>query len=174
VHIDTFKLSASGVYVPFVRDEDGQLVQFAVAPMDGAQEAFICAPEREVGLAGNRGGGKTQIMLADYLSAVGRGWQANYKGILIRRSQREFTDLINLSESIIRPIWPKAAYNKLKNFWEFPDGEVLEFSYFDTPDRSRHLAAPRAPARARTVSKTSIRTFSPPACRRATFDFDRK
>lgn len=135
MHVDTFKLSNSGAYVPFVRDENGKLTQVAFAPMDGAQEAFMCAPEREVGLAGNRGGGKTQIMLADYLSGVGRGWGAQYKGVLIRRSQREFTDLINLSESMIRPIWPKAAYNKLKNFWEFPCGEVLEFSYFDTPDQ---------------------------------------
>jgi hypothetical protein len=58
MHIDTFKLNANGLYVPFVRDEDGQLVQVAIAPMDGAQEAFLCAPEKEVGLAGNRGGGK--------------------------------------------------------------------------------------------------------------------
>jgi len=135
MHVDTFKLSSSGVYVPFVRDEQHQLVQVALAPMDRAQEAFMCAPEREVGLAGNRGGGKTQIMLADYLSGIGRGWGAQYKGVLIRRSQREFTDLINLSESMIHPIWPTAAYNKLKNFWEFPGGEVLEFSYFDTPDQ---------------------------------------
>jgi len=104
MHVDTFMLSCNGVYVPFVRDEDGQLVQVAIAPMDGAQQAFLCAPEREVGLAGNRGGGKTQIMLVDYLSGVGRGWGAQYKGVLIRRSQREFTDLINLSESMIQPI----------------------------------------------------------------------
>jgi hypothetical protein len=135
MHVDTFKLNSNGVYVPYVRDDHGQLVQVAFVPMDGAQEAYMCAPEREVGLAGNRGGGKTQIMLADYLSGVGRGWGSQYKGVLIRRSQREFTDLINLSESMIRPIWPKAAYNKLKSFWEFPGGEVLEFSYFDTPDQ---------------------------------------
>jgi hypothetical protein len=59
MHVDTFKLNSNGVFVPFVRDENSQLVQVAVAPMDGAQEAFLCAPEREVGLAGNRGGGKT-------------------------------------------------------------------------------------------------------------------
>ena len=135
MHVDTFKLNSNGVFVPYVRDEHGELVQVAFAPMDGAQEAFMCAPEREVGLAGNRGGGKTQIMLADYLSGVGRGWGSQYKGVLIRRSQREFTNLITLSESMIRPIWPKAAFNKLKNFWQFPDGETLEFSYFDTPDQ---------------------------------------
>jgi hypothetical protein len=135
MHIDTFKLNANGLYVPFVRDEDGQLVQVAVAPMDGAQEAFLCAPEKEVGLAGNRGGGKTEVMGLSFLSGVGRGFGPNYRGVLIRRSQREFTDLINLTEGMIRPIWPKAQYNKLKNFWEWPTGEMLEFSYFDTPDQ---------------------------------------
>jgi hypothetical protein len=70
MHIDTFKLDTNGLYVPFVRDEDGRLVQVAVAPMDGAQEAFLCAPEKEVGLAGNRGGGKTEVMCMDFLSGV--------------------------------------------------------------------------------------------------------
>ena len=71
MHVDTFKLNANGVYDPFVRDEDGRLVQVAVAPMDGAQEAF--PPEKEVGLAGNRGGGKTEVMAMDFLVGC-RAW----------------------------------------------------------------------------------------------------
>ncbi len=132
--VNEFRLSPGGVYIPFVRD-GGELVQVAMAPMAGAQEAFLMAPEREVGICGNRGGGKTQIMLVDALSGVGRGFGSNYKAILIRRSQREMTDIITLSESLIRPIWPKAQFNKVKNYWQWPTGETLEFSYFDTPDQ---------------------------------------
>lgn len=132
-YIDTFRLSSSGVYVPFVRDAENRLQQVAVAAMPGPQHAFLSAPEREVGLAGNRGGGKTEILLVDALSNVGRGWGPHCKMVLIRQSQRQMTDIISLSENLIKPIWPKAAYNKLKNYWEWPSGETLEFSYFDTP-----------------------------------------
>jgi hypothetical protein len=132
--ISEFRLSSTGVYVPFVR-AGGALLQVAMAPMAGAQEAFLMAPEGEVGICGNRGGGKTQIMLVDALSGIGRGFGANYKAILIRRSQREMTDIIKLSESLVRPIWPKAQFNKVKNCWQWPTGETLEFSYFDTPDQ---------------------------------------
>ena len=52
--VSEFRLSPGGVFIPFVRD-GGELVQVAMAPMAGAQEAFLMAPEREVGICGNRG-----------------------------------------------------------------------------------------------------------------------
>ena len=42
--VSEFRLSPGGVYIPFVRD-GGELVQVAMAPMAGAQEAFLMAPE---------------------------------------------------------------------------------------------------------------------------------
>jgi hypothetical protein len=130
--IDTFKLGSSGTYIPFVRDEQRRLQQVAVAALPGPQLAYCCAPEREVGLVGNRGGGKTQIMLMDALSGVGRGWGSNYKCILLRRSQREFTDILTWLVPLVKSIWPKAQFNRLKNIFEWPSGETLELSYFDT------------------------------------------
>ncbi len=132
MHIDTFKLGPSGTYIPFVRDPDRHLQQVAVAALPGPQDAYCRAPEREVGLAGNRGGGKTQIMLMDALSGVGRGWGSNYKMILLRRSQREFTDILTWLVPLVKNIWPKAQFNRLKNIFEWPGGETLELSYFDT------------------------------------------
>ena len=90
------------------------------------------SPEREVGLVGNRGGGKTQIMLMDALAGVGRGWGSNYKMILLRRSQREFTDILTWLVPLIKNIWPKCQFNRLKNNFEWPTGETLELSYFDS------------------------------------------
>jgi len=130
-HVDTFKLDASGLYVPFVRDEQRRLHQVTAAPMWGPQDAFLCAPEKEVGLAGNRGGGKSQTLIMDALSGVGRGWGANYKCVLLRSSLREMTDLVTLIDGIVKPIWGKAvAYNRLNHVYEWKTGEVLELNYF--------------------------------------------
>lgn len=128
-----YRLTAQG-FVPFIRDAEGNLHQVAVAALSLAQIAFLSCCEVEAGLAGNRGGGKTETMVIDFLSGIGRGWGANYKGVLIRQSQREMSDLIRMLDSIIKPIWPKAAFNKLKNYYEWPTGEVLELSYFDVPE----------------------------------------
>lgn len=133
--VSEFRLNSNGVYVPHVRDEQRRLQQVAAAPMPGPQVAFLSAPEREVGICGPRGSAKTQVLMLDYLSGVGRSHGLQYKGLIVRPSQREFTDLIKLSEEIIRPIWPKSQFNKLKTYWEFPWGETLEFSYFDHPNQ---------------------------------------
>jgi hypothetical protein len=132
VAIDTFKLSRQGVYVPFIRDEERRLQQVMCAPLPGPQHAYACAPESEVILVGNRGGGKTQILLHDFLSGIGRGWANNYKGILLRRSQREFTDILTWLVPLIKSIWPRCQFNRLKNIFEWPTGESLELSYYDT------------------------------------------
>ena len=38
MHIDTFKLNANGLYVPFVRDEDGQLTGYVYIDLNSAAE----------------------------------------------------------------------------------------------------------------------------------------
>jgi hypothetical protein len=38
MHVDTFKLNSNGVYVPYVRDEHGELVQVAFASMPARQK----------------------------------------------------------------------------------------------------------------------------------------
>jgi hypothetical protein len=125
----------TGIYVPFVHDDDYKLTQTAAAPMSMSHLAFLSAGEREVGLAGNRGGGKTRALLMDAAANVGRGYGARARMVIIRPSQREFTDLIKEADDIFRPVWGKHyAFNRNKNFFEWGTGEVLELSYFDTPD----------------------------------------
>jgi hypothetical protein len=129
--VDTFRLNSNGVYVPFVRDEDRRLHQVAAAAMPGPQHAFLSAPEKEVGLAGNRGGGKSEALVMDALSGIGRGWGSAYNCVLLRSSLREMTDLITMIEGIVRPIWGKAvAFNRLNHVWEWKSGERLELNYF--------------------------------------------
>jgi hypothetical protein len=128
-HVERFKLSDAG-YQPFVRDNDGRLAQVHAAPQWGAPEAFLSAPELEVGIVGNRGGSKTHTLLLDALSGIGRGWGSNYSAVLLRPSLRQMTDLTTMSEQIIRPIWGnQASYHRLWHIWEWRSGEKLEFNY---------------------------------------------
>jgi hypothetical protein len=62
-----FKLSLSGKYVPYVRNEEGVLVPVSTAALSEAQIAFLCAPEKEVIGVGPRGCGKTEVLLLDFL-----------------------------------------------------------------------------------------------------------
>lgn len=68
-YIDTFRLNSNGLYVPFIRTEDRRLHQVAAPPMP--DHAFLRAPEKEVGLAGNRGGGRSEALVMDALSGIG-------------------------------------------------------------------------------------------------------
>lgn len=129
--VDTFKLGESGQYVPHVRDERRRLQQVAAAAMPGPQYWFLQAPEKEVGLAGNRGGGKTEALILSALSGIGMGYGSNYNAVLLRSSLREMTDLVTLIDSIAKPIWGKSVqYNRLNHVYEWRTGERLELNYF--------------------------------------------
>jgi hypothetical protein len=113
--VDTFKL-VGGLYVPHIRDEQRKLQQVVAAVQPGPAYQFMCAPEKEVGLGGNKGSGKTHTMILRILSGVGRGWGAHYNCVLLRASLREMTDLVTLIDSIVRPIRGKAVtYNRLNH-----------------------------------------------------------
>src|ERR1019366_8556087 len=127
--VDTFKL-INGVYQPFIRDEQGTHQCVAAAQPRPAHQ-FFCASEKEILLAGNKGGGKSQALIMRMLSGVGRGWGQHYNTVLLRASLREMTDLITLIDSIVRPIWGRAvSFNKLNHVYEWKSGEKLELNYF--------------------------------------------
>ena len=86
---------------------------------------------RNSAFVGRVASSKTNVLVLDALSGVGRGFKENYKAIIIRGTQREFSDIIKLIDGIARPIWPSMKFNKLKNYFEFPEGETLELSYFE-------------------------------------------
>ncbi|MGO9684115.1 MAG: hypothetical protein ACLPTZ_16300 [Beijerinckiaceae bacterium] len=128
--VDTFVLNSNGVFVPHIR-EHRQLQQVAAAAMPGPQYQFLCAPEKEVGIVGNRGGGKSEALVFSMLSGIGRGWGPHYNCVLLRSSLREMTDLITMIESIVRPIWGRqVAFNRLNHVWEWKSGERVELNYF--------------------------------------------
>jgi len=102
-------------------------------PHPGAQELYLPCPADEALISGNRGGGKTDVLLMDFLQHVGTGLGAEWRGILFREEYTQLTDIINKSRKWISQIFPGAKYNGSEHKWSFPDGEVLYLRYMRVP-----------------------------------------
>lgn len=100
-------------------------------PNAGSQQLFLSSKTEEILLEGNRGGGKTEVLIVKFLLGVGRGWGAHYRGVIFRTEFKHLDDVINKSKMLIPQIFPNAklleSASKLK--WIFPDGEELLFRH---------------------------------------------
>lgn len=95
-------------------------------PNAGPQEAFLRSNAFELLFGGQAGGGKSEVLLAGYLTYVDR---PRYRGVIFRRSFPELErSVIERSRQLFTG-W--GEYNDAKHFWRFPSGAVLEFSYLD-------------------------------------------
>lgn len=128
--VETFK-SVNGEYVPYVRDPNGILKAVAWAPQPGSQAFFLADPTVEVLYEGTRGPGKTDALIMDFCQEIGKGYGAEWKGILFRQTHPQLRDIIEKSKKWIKRIWPDAVYNEVKTMWEWPDGERLYFAHFN-------------------------------------------
>jgi hypothetical protein len=122
-------------YVPYVYDNNNVLRKVAWAPQPGSQEFFLADPTIEVLYEGTRGPGKTDALLMDFCQHVGKGWGAEWKGILFRQSHPQLRDVIDKSKKWVKRIWPEALYNEVKARWEWPGGEQLYFAHFNVPSQ---------------------------------------
>ena len=104
-------------------------------PNPGSQVMFMSCPHPEVLLHGNRGGGKTDILIMDFLRDVGAGWGANWRGILFRQTYKQLEDVVAKCWRWIPLIFPGAEFNKADMKWKFPWGEELLLRYIDDPDK---------------------------------------
>jgi len=91
----------------------------------GAQKIFLSCPLWEVLLHGNRGGGKTDALIVDFLQHVDVGWGAEWRGILFRETYPQLDDVRKKCRKLIPRIFPTATFNKNENTWSFPKGEQL-------------------------------------------------
>lgn len=103
-------------------------------PFPGAQKRFLQCPVWECLLHGNRGGGKTDVLIMDFLQGVGKGYGSDYKGLLLREATTELGDIITKTRKWIPQIFPSAKYNKQTKIWEFEGGETLWLNYARTED----------------------------------------
>src|SRR5574343_128018 len=113
--------------------ETGRERRRICVPLPGSQSAFLASSVYEVLYEGTRGPGKTDALLMDFLSGVGRGWGSDWQGILFRKTYPELSDVITKSNKWFPLLCPGAKFNKADHTWTFPGGEQL---------RLRHMAKP--------------------------------
>ena len=97
------------------------------------QAAFMSRWEDEALYGGAAGGGKSDCALAEALRQVEIPY---YRGLILRKTFPQLTELIDRSTEIYRPAFPGAKYNDQKHVWTFPSGAKIYFgSMQHTKDR---------------------------------------
>lgn len=102
-------------------------------PQRGSQTLFLQCPLPEALYEGTRGPGKTDALLMDFAQHVGKGYGAEWKGVIFRKTYPELQDVIEKSRKWFKQSWLQAEYNESKSFWEWPTGELLYFRQFAKP-----------------------------------------
>ena len=97
-------------------------------PNDGPQTDFLSAGERDVLYGGAAGGGKSFALLADPLRFC---HNPNHRGLLLRRTLDELTELIDKSRQLYPKAFPGAKFRESKTTWVFPSGATIWFTYLD-------------------------------------------
>ena len=105
---------------------DGREIIFQ--PNEGPQEEFLSSSERDVLYGGSAGGGKSFALLADPLRYCHNG---NHRGLLLRRTLDELTELIDKSRQLYPKAFPGARFRESKSTWIFPSGATIWFTYLD-------------------------------------------
>lgn len=97
-------------------------------PFPGAQMAFISCPAFECLGEGNRGGGKTETALVDFLQHVDEGYGMAWRGLVFRRTFPELQDIVAKSRVLIPRLFPTARFiTSPTPTWVFEQGERLMF-----------------------------------------------
>jgi hypothetical protein len=156
-------------YVPYVLDDNNILRKVAWAPQPGSQEFFLADPTIEVLYEGTRGPGKTDALIMDFCQEVGKGWGAEWKGILFRQSHPQLRDVIEKSKKWIKRIWPEALYNEVKTMWEWPTGERLYFAHFNVPSQYSDYHGHAYP----WIGWEELTTWATPDCYKVMFSCSR-
>jgi hypothetical protein len=103
-----------------------------IGPQCAAIDTALFADELLFG--GARGGGKTDFLLADYLADVGRGYGADWRGVIFRKSYPECEELIARAKEIYPVCFPGAVYHQQNKMWTMPDGSTLKMRSLDHED----------------------------------------
>ncbi len=110
-------------------------IEGAWAPQHGSQVAFLAAQSIfEVLYEGTRGPGKTDALIMDYAQHIGKGWGAEWRGILFRQTYPQLTDVIVKTKKWFKLLFPGSSYNQSTHTWTFKDGEQLLLRHMKSPD----------------------------------------
>lgn len=88
------------------------------------QQAFMLRGEDEVLYGGAAGGGKSDALVIEALRQVGI---PHYKGLILRKTFPQLSELVEKSMRYYPQAFPRARYNEQKHTWTFPSGAKIIF-----------------------------------------------
>lgn len=105
-------------------------------PNPGPQTQFLASSEQEVLYGGAAGGGKSYAMVADPVRYFDNN---KFRGLLLRRTNDELRELINVSKQLYPALYPGgrgqgAHWTEREKTWTFPSGATLWMSYLEKDD----------------------------------------
>ena len=100
------------------------------------QRMFMQRSENEALYGGAAGGGKSDCAIAEALRQV---HIPHYRGLILRKTYPQLSEMIDRSREIYKPAFPKASYNEQKHCWAFPSGAKIYFGAMQhTKDRTNY------------------------------------
>ena len=97
------------------------------------QAAFMRRCEDEALYGGAAGGGKSDALVIEALRQVD---VPHYRGLIVRKTYPQLSELIDKTMQYYRLAFPKARYNASSHVWTFPSGAKIYFwSMFRTQDK---------------------------------------
>lgn len=97
-------------------------------PNPGPQTALLTCPVPIVFYGGQRGGGKTDGLIGDWLAHAGR-YGTRARGLLFRRTLVELDDVIERARAVLVPLgW---SHNISKHEFRGPDNALLRLRYLE-------------------------------------------
>ena len=92
--------------------------------------------ENEALYGGAAGGGKSDCAIVEALRQV---HIPHYRGLILRKTYPQLSDLIDRSRELYLSAFPKAKYNDTKHCWSFPSGAKIYFGAMQyTKDRTNY------------------------------------